>query len=85
VGASCKRATLGGARAPSAHTLATTMALQTKRRTDRLLLRSFQVGDVVDGLAYRSETEFARFSRTSPQPFTRQRAEAFVALNVSES
>lgn len=30
-------------------------------RTERLLLRPFQVGDVGDALAYRDDEEFARF------------------------
>jgi [ribosomal protein S5]-alanine N-acetyltransferase len=75
---------VGQPRAPSAHTLATTMALQTQLRTERLLLRPFQVGDVADALAYRNDTEFARFLPHIPQPFTHEDAEAFVALNMSE-
>jgi ribosomal-protein-alanine N-acetyltransferase len=53
-------------------------------RTARLLLRAFQVDDVSDALAYRNDPEFARFLSHIPQPFTRQDAEAFVALNMSE-
>ena len=52
--------------------------------TDRLLLRGFQASDVADSLAYRDDQEFARFLPHIPQPFTRQDAEAFVALNMSE-
>jgi ribosomal-protein-alanine N-acetyltransferase len=60
------------------------MALQTQLRTERLLLRPFQVGDVADALAYRDDTEFARYLPHIPQPFTHEHAEAFVALNMSE-
>jgi [ribosomal protein S5]-alanine N-acetyltransferase len=60
------------------------MAAYTELRTDRLLLRPFQPGDVADALAYRNDEEFARFLSHVPQPFTLQHAEAFVALNISE-
>jgi ribosomal-protein-alanine N-acetyltransferase len=53
-------------------------------RTARLLLRPFDRGDVDDALGYRDDVEFARFLPHVPQPFTRQDAEAFVALNMSE-
>lgn len=56
----------------------------TRIETERLLLREFQSGDVADALAYRNDPEFARFLSHIPQPFTRQDAEAFVALNMSE-
>lgn len=62
----------------------TAMAAPTELHTERLLLRPFQTGDVADALAYRNDLEFARFLRHIPQPFTRQDAEAFVALNMSE-
>lgn len=53
-------------------------------RTARLLLRPFRAGDVDDSLAYRNDPEFARYLPHIPQPFTRQHAEAFVALNMAE-
>lgn len=53
-------------------------------RTERLLLRPFQPADVDDALAYRHDEEFALFLPHIPQPFTREHAEAFVALNMSE-
>jgi ribosomal-protein-alanine N-acetyltransferase len=53
-------------------------------RTERLLLRPFQAGDVEDALSYRDDPEFARFLPHIPQPFTREDAEAFVRLNMSE-
>jgi ribosomal-protein-alanine N-acetyltransferase len=53
-------------------------------RTDRLLLRRFEPGDVDDALAYRSDPEFARYLRHIPQPFTREHAEAFVRQNIEE-
>jgi ribosomal-protein-alanine N-acetyltransferase len=53
-------------------------------RTQRLLLRPFQVGDAADALAYRNDPEFARFLPHVPQPFTWTHAQAFVALNMSE-
>lgn len=60
------------------------MTLQTALRTKRLLLRPFEVGDVADAQSYRDDKEFARFLPHIPQPFTRNDAEAFVALNISE-
>jgi RimJ/RimL family protein N-acetyltransferase len=60
------------------------MSAPTELRTERLLLRPFQAGDVADALAYRNDEEFARFLHHVPQPFTRAHAEAFVALNMSE-
>jgi len=53
-------------------------------RTERLLLRPFQIGDVDASQAYRNDIEFARFLPHIPQPFTREDAEAFVILNMSE-
>jgi RimJ/RimL family protein N-acetyltransferase len=60
------------------------MSVPTELRTDRLVLRPFQTGDVADSLAYRDDPEFARFLPDVPQPFTRKHAEAFVALNMRE-
>lgn len=60
------------------------MTTPTVLRTERLVLRPFLGGDVDDALAYRDDPEFARFLVHVPQPFTRQDAEAFVALNMSE-
>ena len=60
------------------------MAARIEIRTERLLLRPFQAGDVADALAYRDDPEFARFLSHVPQPFTKSDAEAFVALNMSE-
>jgi RimJ/RimL family protein N-acetyltransferase len=60
------------------------MISPTEIRTARLLLRPFRVDDVDDALAYRNDTEFARFLPHIPQPFTRADAEAFVAVNTSE-
>ena len=60
------------------------MTAQTTLRTKRLLLRPFKVGDVADALSYRDDKEFARFLPHIPQPFTRNDAEKFVALNISE-
>ena len=60
------------------------MTSPTVLRTERLLLRPFQPGDVDDALAYRDDEEFARFLPHVPQPFTRKDAEAFVTLNMSE-
>jgi RimJ/RimL family protein N-acetyltransferase len=53
-------------------------------RTERLLLRLFEPGDVEDVLSYRDDREFARFLSHVPQPFTRNDARAFVALNIAE-
>ena len=60
------------------------MNARAEIRTERLLLRPFQLGDAADALAYRDDLEFARFLPHIPQPFTRQDAEAFVALNMSQ-
>ncbi len=62
----------------------TRMSEAPQIRTERLLLRPFQAGDVEDSEAYRNDIEFARFLPHIPQPFTREDAEAFVALNMSE-
>jgi [ribosomal protein S5]-alanine N-acetyltransferase len=53
-------------------------------RTTRLLLRAFRVSDVEHAHAYRDDPEFARFLPHIPQPFTREHAEAFVRLNMTE-
>lgn len=53
-------------------------------RTERLLLRRFEPGDVDDALAYRNNPEFARYLPHIPQPFTRADAEAFVRQNIDE-
>lgn len=53
-------------------------------RTARLLLRPFEPGDVDDALAYRNDPELAHFLPHIPQPFSKEDAEAFVALNMSE-
>jgi RimJ/RimL family protein N-acetyltransferase len=61
------------------------MVVPTVLHTERLVLRPFQESDVEDALSYRNDWEFARFLPSIPQPFTRTHAEAFVALNMSES
>lgn len=61
------------------------MGRDIELRTTRLLLRSFRETDVDDALAYRDDAEFAHFLPHIPQPFTRSDAEAFVALNMTES
>lgn len=60
------------------------MGRETEIRTTRLLLRAFATDDIDDALAYRNDAAFARFLPHIPQPFTREDAEAFVALNMSE-
>ncbi len=50
-------------------------------KTDRLLLRPFDLRDVEDVLAYASEPEFARYLPV-PQPYTRDDAVEFVARQV---
>jgi len=57
---------------------------RTELRTERLLLRPFQIDDVADALAYRDDAEFARFLMHIPQPFTKRDAEVLVTLNMSE-
>jgi len=56
----------------------------TMLRTDRLVLRPFQDGDVADALSYRDDREFARFLPHIPQPFTRSDAQTFVTQNMAE-
>jgi ribosomal-protein-alanine N-acetyltransferase len=60
------------------------MTARTELRTARLLLRPFEADDVDDAMAYRNDPEFSRFLPHIPLPFTRQHAETFVALNMSE-
>lgn len=50
-------------------------------RTERLLLRPFEFGDVDHVLAYASEPEFGRYLPV-PQPYTRDDAVEFVAKQV---
>ena len=50
-------------------------------RTERLLLRPFEVGDVDDVLAYASDPELRRFIDL-PQPYTRADAEEFLARRI---
>lgn len=52
--------------------------------TERLRLRRFRESDVQDALEYRNDSEFVRFLPHIPHPFTREDAERFVALNMSE-
>jgi ribosomal-protein-alanine N-acetyltransferase len=60
------------------------MGREVELRTVNLVLRSFRSGDVDDSRAYRDDSEFARFLRHIPQPFTQQHAEEFVAVNMTE-
>lgn len=60
------------------------MGREIELSTTRLLLRSFRVTDVEDAYAYRDDPEFARFLPHIPQPFTREHADAFVTLNMTE-
>ena len=53
-------------------------------RTERLLLRAFQLDDVEDVLAYASDPEVARYL-PAPQSYARQDAEEFVARRVLAS
>ena len=56
---------------------------RTEIRTERLVLRPFEAGDVEAARAYRDDEEFLRFLPHIPQPFTRADAEKFVALVMS--
>jgi ribosomal-protein-alanine N-acetyltransferase len=60
------------------------MATRIQLHTERLILRAFQTGDVIDAMAYRDDEEFARFLSHIPLPFTRQDSEEFVRRNMSE-
>jgi RimJ/RimL family protein N-acetyltransferase len=57
---------------------------ETELHTERLLLRPFRADDVAAAQEYRNDQEFARFLPHIPQPFTKQHAQEFVALNMSE-
>ncbi|MBT8488896.1 MAG: GNAT family N-acetyltransferase [Gemmatimonadetes bacterium] len=48
-------------------------------RTERLLLRPFQFGDVDDVYAYAKDPEWSRFLRVLPRPYDRIHAEQFIA------
>lgn len=61
------------------------MISPTELHTERLLLRPFRAGDVDDALAYRNDDEFSQYLPHIPYPYERHHAEAFVALNMSES
>lgn len=50
-------------------------------KTERLLLRPFEIGDVDDVLAYASDPELARFLDL-PQPYTLNDAEEYVARRI---
>lgn len=52
-------------------------------RTERLLLRTFQSGDVEDSLAYRNDAEFVRYLPHISHPFTRADAITFVHTNMT--
>ena len=54
-------------------------------RTDRLVLRPFNTGDVDDALAYASDAVWARHLPDWPQPYTRLDAEKYVSRQVSDS
>ena len=51
-------------------------------RTDRLVLRPFNTGDVDDALAYASDAVWARHLPDWPQPYTRLDAEKYVSRQV---
>jgi len=57
---------------------------QSELHTERLLLRPFRADDVAAAQEYRNDQEFASFLPHIPQPFTKQHAQEFVALNMSE-
>ena len=61
------------------------MTERVELRTERLLLRPFELADVDDVLDYASDPEWARFLGKVPQPFTRRAAEERVARSVLES
>ena len=50
-------------------------------RTERLLLRPFELGDVDDVLAYASEPDVGQYL-SLPRPYTRDNAVEFVARQV---
>ncbi len=58
------------------------MAARVELRTERLLLRPFELSDVDDVLAYASDEEWSRYLQGIPSPYTRRNAEEFVARNL---
>ena len=58
-----------------------TMPEHNEMRTDRLLLRPFNLSDVDDVYAYASDPEWGRFLPL-PDPYLRKHAEEFVARSV---
>lgn len=59
------------------------MALPTLR-TERLLLRSFTLGDVDKAQVFRDDADFVKFLPHIPHPFTRSDAEKWVETNIAE-
>ena len=57
----------------------------TELKTERLLLRPFNLQDANDVFEYRSDAERARYLPHVPQPYARRAAEETVARNVLES
>ncbi len=53
-------------------------------KTERLLLRSFRLGDVDDVLAYGADEEWGRYLPV-PRPYLRKDAEEFLAKKTLES
>ena len=51
-------------------------------RTERLILRPFELSDVDDVLAYASDPEWSRFL-TAPNPYTSEHARDYVDQNIS--
>jgi ribosomal-protein-alanine N-acetyltransferase len=54
----------------------------TELRTERLLLRPFQFGDLDDVIAYATDQEWSRYLSGIPQPYTRHSGQEFVAKAV---
>lgn len=50
--------------------------------TERLVLRSFGLGDVDDVFAYARDPEWSRFLRVLPRPYLRDDAERFIARQL---
>ena len=51
-------------------------------KTERLLLRPFQLGDIDDVYAYAQDPEWSRYLRLLPRPYGREDAERFVASQL---
>ena len=60
------------------------MTERVELRTERLLLRPFELSDVEDVLAYASDEDWSRYLQRVPSPYARRDAEEFVAGDLND-